>query len=60
MTKVTEKTVKCANCNKESKQLFVFSVNFNLGNKDDNKSLMEHKQVCPHCKYTAYDISVKK
>lgn len=58
MTKVIRKMVKCVKCGKESAQMIVCSVNFMLGNKEDNKKLIRHKQVCPNCNYTAPDISV--
>lgn len=58
MTKVINKIVKCAKCGKESTQKIVCSVNFMLGNKEDNKKLMQYKQVCPNCNYTAPDISI--
>ena len=43
MTKVAEKTVKCIKCGAESEQLVVYSVNFNLGSKEENEKLMKHK-----------------
>ena len=57
MTKVGNKMVKCAKCEKESEQLIVFSVNFSLGEKEDNEKLLNRKQKCPHCGYEANDIS---
>ena len=57
MTKVAKKLVKCAKCGAESEQLFVYSVNFSLGTKDDNEKLMKYKQKCPKCGYEAADIS---
>ena len=59
MTKVVSKKVKCANCGTESDQLIFYSVNFSLGKKEDNERLMNHKQICPNCNYTAQDISRK-
>ncbi len=58
MTKVVMKKVKCVKCGTESDQMIVYSVNFSLGNKEDNEKLMEHKQVCPNCNYSAPDISL--
>ena len=58
MTKVGRKSVKCAKCGAESEQLIVYSVNFGLGPKDANERLMKHKQVCPKCNYTNFDISI--
>lgn len=57
MTKVMMKKVKCIKCGTESDQMIVYSVNFSLGNKEDNEKLMGHKQVCPNCNYSAPDIS---
>ena len=57
MTKVLKKMVKCAKCGKESEQLIVYSVNFNLGKREDNEALIRHQQVCPHCNYSYFDIS---
>ena len=57
MTKVAERTVKCAKCGKKSEQLIVFSVNFSLGNREDNENLLKRKQICPYCNYSAIDIS---
>lgn len=57
MTKVAEKTVKCIKCGAESEQLVVYSVNFNLGSKEENEKLMKHTQKCPKCGYEAVDIS---
>ena len=53
MTKVVNKKVKCINCEKDSEQMMVYSVNFSLGKKEDNERLMQHQQTCPHCNYTA-------
>lgn len=58
MTKVLKQKIKCAKCGIESEQLVVYSINFSLGSKEDNKKLMEHKQVCPNCNYSAKNISV--
>ena len=58
MTKVTKQIVKCIKCEKESPQLFVYSVNFMLGSRESNEKLMKHMQKCPHCGYEAIDISV--
>lgn len=57
MTKVIKKNVKCAKCGTESEQMIVYSVNFSLGKREDNEKLMNRKQVCPNCNYTASDIS---
>lgn len=57
MTKVKTIMTKCAKCGNESEQMFVYSVNSMLGNKEDNEKLMQHKQVCPHCGYEATLIS---
>lgn len=57
MTKIVEKDVKCIKCNKESKQIIVYSVNFMLGDEESNKKLLKHQQECPHCGYKATDIS---
>lgn len=59
MTKILKKQVKCANCGVESEQIVVYSVNFSLGTVEDNEKLMQHKQVCPNCNYTAPNISIK-
>lgn len=58
MTKVVKKIVKCAKCGTESEQLLVYSVNFMLGDKENNKKLLQHQQVCPKCNYTNFDISI--
>ena len=60
MTKVKSIKVKCIKCGKESDQLAIYSVNFLLGEKEDNIKLMKHKQKCPHCGYEAIDISKKQ
>ncbi len=60
MTRVLKKIVKCIKCGKESEQLMIYSVNFNLGKKEDNEKLVNHQQVCPHCNYTAPMISANK
>ena len=57
MTKAAKQKVKCMKCGFESEQLFVYSVNFLLGKKEDNERLMKHKQKCPNCGYEASDIS---
>ena len=57
MTKVSKQKVKCCKCGFESEQLIVYSVNFSLGTKEDNKKLINHKQKCPKCNYEAFDIS---
>lgn len=57
MTKVVNKTVKCAKCGQESIQTIVYSVNFLLGDEESNKKLLNHQQQCPTCQYTAPDIS---
>ena len=57
VTKVSKRVVKCCNCGKESEQLFVYSVNYSLGDKKSNDDLMNHKQKCPNCGYEAVDIS---
>ena len=57
MTKIGKKKVKCARCGVESEQIIVYSVNFSLGSKSENEKLVQHKQLCPNCNYTAVDIS---
>ena len=57
MTKVQEHAVKCCRCGRASKQMVIYSVNFCLGNKNDNQHLMQHEQECPHCGYRASSIS---
>lgn len=57
MTKVAKVNVTCAKCGKESEQLLVYSINFNLGSKEDNEKLKTRKQKCPHCGYESIDIS---
>ena len=57
MTKVVSQPVKCIRCGKESEQLIVYSVNFNLGSRADNEKLIQHLQECPHCGYKSIDIS---
>ena len=57
MTRVAKKMVKCIKCGTESEQLIVYSINFNLGSKEDNERLMRHTQKCPKCGYEAVDIS---
>ena len=57
MTKVVNRIVKCAKCGTESNQLIVCSVNFRLGSREDNESLIKHQQVCPKCNYSNFDIS---
>jgi len=59
MTKVITKKIKCANCGTESEQMIVYSINYSLGNQEDNARLREHKQVCPNCNYTAPNIDFK-
>lgn len=58
MTKVGHIKIKCAKCGFESQQVLVYSVNFMLGKKEDNETLMKHQQVCPKCNYTNFDISI--
>jgi len=58
MTKVSKKNLKCIKCGTESEQTIVYSVNFNLGNKEDNEKLITHQQVCPSCNYKALNISL--
>lgn len=60
MTKIKNEKVICDKCGKESEQAVVYSVNFLLGKKEDNKKLMNHKQICPHCNYTAAMINKNK
>ena len=57
MTNVRKEKVKCVKCGAESEQLIVCSVNFSLGEEEENKKLMEYKQKCPNCSYEARDIS---
>ena len=57
MTKVLLKKIVCKKCGKESDQAQVYSINFTLGSKKANKELANLKQTCPHCGYTAKDIS---
>lgn len=59
MTKVVRRMVKCVKCGTESEQFIVYSVNFNLGSREDNEKLMRHTQKCPKCGYEAIDISVE-
>jgi predicted nucleic-acid-binding Zn-ribbon protein len=58
MTKVARQKVKCIKCGKESEQMIVFSVNFNLGSRESNEKLMKHMQKCPHCGYESQNISL--
>ena len=37
MTKLVRNKVKCAKCGAESEQIKVYSINFMLGKKEDNK-----------------------
>ena len=53
MTKIKLKKVVCKKCKKESEQPIIYSVNFLLGSKKSNENLLNNKQVCPHCGYTA-------
>lgn len=57
MTKVVKKMIKCAKCGAESLQTVVCSINFSLGNPEDNQALLHHMQKCPHCKYESINIS---
>lgn len=57
MTKITKNIVKCAVCGTESEQMFVHSVNYLIGSKEDNDALMNSKQKCPNCGYENSDIS---
>lgn len=57
MTKVIKKEVMCYQCKRLSEQLFVCSINFNIGKKEDNDKLVNHQQVCQHCQYTAHHIA---
>lgn len=57
MTKITKNVVKCAVCGAESEQMFVHSVNYLMGSKEDNDALMNSKQKCPNCGYENSDIS---
>ncbi len=52
MTKILIEKVVCKKCGKESEQPKVYSVNFLLGSKKDNKKLLKSKQTCPHCGYS--------
>lgn len=56
MTKILIEKVICKKCGKESEQPKVYSVNFSLGSKKDNKKLLNSKQTCPHCGYSAKRI----
>ena len=60
MTKVLKKKVVCANCGEESEQLVVYSVNYSLGDIENNKKLIKHQQVCPKCSYSAPNIALPK
>lgn len=57
MTKTVQEIVKCCKCGTESKQLIIYSINFNLGSNEDNEKLIKHMQKCPNCGYEAIDIS---
>ena len=60
MTKVSKELVKCAKCGKHSEQLVVYSINFMMGNEEENNKLMTHKQKCPYCGYEARNISFEE
>ena len=60
MTLIGQEMKKCIKCGKESQQMVVYSVNFLVGTEEENRNLLSRKQVCPHCNYTAFDISKKK
>ena len=53
MTKIKMEKVKCCKCNAESDQVFVYSVNYMLGDKKSNDNLRKHQQECPYCGYKA-------
>ena len=59
MTNIEDKIVKCANCGTESEQLIIYSENFAIGSKEENKEQMMHLQKCPKCGYEAPNISKK-
>ena len=56
MTNVVEKSIRCSKCGSMSTQTTVYSIDYSVGNMEDNAKLREHMQVCPHCNYTAKNI----
>ena len=56
MNGISRETVKCAKCAKESQQLVIYSVNYSLGDNENNDKLVSHKQKCPYCGYEAISI----
>ncbi len=60
MTKIGKEIIICSNCNQTSEQLIVYSINYALGQKEDNDRLVTHLQKCPHCGYENQDIRQKK
>ena len=58
MSDISRELVKCAKCGKESQQLFVYSVNYLLGDKETNDKLANHKQKCPYCGYEAVSLDI--
>ena len=57
MSKILKHKEKCIKCGTESEQLRVYSINYNLGKKEDNDKLKNHLQKCPNCGHESPLIS---
>jgi len=57
LTKIIIEKLICKKCKKESDQPIIYSINFSLGNKKNNKNLKNNKQKCPYCGYVSINIS---
>ena len=57
MTRTRLKKVKCSKCGHVSTQMIVLSVNIVIGDEERCEALLNHKQKCPQCGYTAFDIT---
>ena len=57
MTRVKWKEIECCKCGHISTQMLICSVNIVCGDEERCEALLNHKQQCPKCGYTALDIS---
>ena len=57
MTRIKWKEIECGKCGHISTQMLICSVNIVCGDEERCEALLNHKQQCPKCGYTALDIS---
>ena len=57
MTITKFEKIKCCQCGHVSSQIIICSVNIIVGDEDRCEALLNHKQKCPQCGYTAFDIA---